>query len=172
MNIDINEILADMTSVIKKTVAEDWSEVKTVSIEFLKRRKERHSYQHFKCGLIGFCKLLPLNLKTMNMKKIRLASVFILGCTFLSYQSFGQNQQITQGQHTLQPHSTTVLPAINGNQFNQRTVQNNLGSTQVNATLQQSFSNQTSADIQSTTPVRTVKKSDGVTAAPRAHRRA
>ena len=41
MNIDINEILADMTSVIKKTVAEDWSEVKTVSIEFLKRRKER-----------------------------------------------------------------------------------------------------------------------------------
>ena len=41
MKLDINEVLADMSSVIKKTVADDWSEVKSVTNEFLQRKKER-----------------------------------------------------------------------------------------------------------------------------------
>jgi hypothetical protein len=40
---DMNETLAQMASVIKGTVADNWSEVKSVANEFLQRRKERLS---------------------------------------------------------------------------------------------------------------------------------
>lgn len=41
MKFDIDEVLADMSAVVKNTVAEDWREVKSVTNKFLQRRKER-----------------------------------------------------------------------------------------------------------------------------------
>ena len=41
MKFDINETLAGMASAIKGTVDENWDEVKSVSNQFLQRRKDR-----------------------------------------------------------------------------------------------------------------------------------
>lgn len=41
MNFDINEVLADMLSAIKGTVADNWNEVKPTANQFLQRKKER-----------------------------------------------------------------------------------------------------------------------------------
>lgn len=41
MNFDINEVLSQMSSVIKETVSDNWMEVRSVSNQFLQRRKER-----------------------------------------------------------------------------------------------------------------------------------
>jgi hypothetical protein len=41
MNINIDDVLAEMLSTMKGAVGENWSEVKTVAQQFLQRRKER-----------------------------------------------------------------------------------------------------------------------------------
>lgn len=41
MKFDINEVLADMISAIKGNVSDNWNEVRSVSNQFLQRRKER-----------------------------------------------------------------------------------------------------------------------------------
>jgi hypothetical protein len=41
MNIDINEILADMMGAIKCTVKDNWPEVKSTANQFLQNKKER-----------------------------------------------------------------------------------------------------------------------------------
>ena len=41
MKLDIDEILADMLSAIKGTVAENWKEVKSTANQFLQNKKER-----------------------------------------------------------------------------------------------------------------------------------
>ena len=41
MNINIDDVLAEMLSTMKGAVGEHWSEVKTVAEQFLQRRKER-----------------------------------------------------------------------------------------------------------------------------------
>lgn len=41
MNFDINEVVAEMLSVVKNTVSENWTEVKSVMNQFIQRRKER-----------------------------------------------------------------------------------------------------------------------------------
>lgn len=41
MKFNINEVLADMLSVIKGTVEDNWDEVKTTANQFLQRKKER-----------------------------------------------------------------------------------------------------------------------------------
>ena len=41
MSFNINEIASDMLSAIKGAVADNWDEVKTTSLQFLQRRKER-----------------------------------------------------------------------------------------------------------------------------------
>ncbi len=41
MQFDINEVLADMISAVKGIVSENWDEVKSVTNQFLQRRKER-----------------------------------------------------------------------------------------------------------------------------------
>jgi len=41
MNFDINEVLADMLVAIKGTVADNWSDVKSIANQFLQHRKER-----------------------------------------------------------------------------------------------------------------------------------
>jgi thiaminase len=41
MKLDIDEILADMLSAIKGTVAENWKEVQSIANQFLQNKKER-----------------------------------------------------------------------------------------------------------------------------------
>jgi transcription termination factor Rho len=41
MHFDIHTVLADMGSAVKETVAENWKETKSVTIQFLQNRKER-----------------------------------------------------------------------------------------------------------------------------------
>lgn len=41
MNFDINNVVSDMLSVIKGTVADNWKKVKPIAEQFLQREKER-----------------------------------------------------------------------------------------------------------------------------------
>jgi hypothetical protein len=41
MSFEINTVLADMSSAVKDTVADNWDETKSVTIRFLQNRKER-----------------------------------------------------------------------------------------------------------------------------------
>ena len=41
MNFDINQVSTDMLAAIKGPVADNWGQVKTVAVQFLKRDKER-----------------------------------------------------------------------------------------------------------------------------------
>lgn len=41
MSFDFNTVLADMGSAVKDAVADNWNEAKSVTLQFLKNRKER-----------------------------------------------------------------------------------------------------------------------------------
>lgn len=79
------------------------------------------------------------------MKKIRLASAFVLGFMLFSTQVFGQNQQITPQQSAGQTNSIQTYPVLNSNQFNQRPVPGNIGNVSLNASFQQGSSSQVSS---------------------------